>query len=54
MFKYYCGIAIMCAFFAVLALFFSANASTLATVYLGMAAAFIAIAFVTAGPESRW
>ncbi|SFU98401.1 hypothetical protein [Alicyclobacillus macrosporangiidus] len=54
MFKYYAGIAIMCVIFAVLALFFSANAATLATIFMGMAAAFIAIGFVTSGPESRW
>jgi predicted phage tail protein len=54
LFKYYLGIAIMCALFALTALFFSANAATLATVFLGMAGAFVAIAFVTSGPESRW
>ncbi|MCL6515748.1 hypothetical protein [Alicyclobacillus sp.] len=54
LFKYYAGIAIMCAVFAVLALFFSANAATLATIFMGMAAAFIAIGFVTSGPDSRW
>lgn len=53
-FKYYTGIAIMCVIFAVTALFFSQNAPTLATVFMGMAGAFIAIAFVTSGRESRW
>lgn len=52
MFKYYSGIAIMCIIFAVLALFFSANAATLASIFFGMAGAFVAIAFVTA--DSRW
>ncbi|MCL6625025.1 hypothetical protein [Alicyclobacillus shizuokensis] len=54
MFKYYLGIAIMCAFFAILALFFSQHAATLATVFLAMGGAFVAIAFVTSGPEHRW
>ncbi|MBX5436164.1 MAG: hypothetical protein IRZ33_02990 [Alicyclobacillaceae bacterium] len=54
MFKYYMGIAIMCAIFALMALFFSSRAATLATIYMGMAGAFIAIAFVTSGRESRW
>lgn len=54
MFKFYTGIAIMCALFALMAVFFSASAATLATVFLGMAGAFIAIAFVTSGPKSRW
>lgn len=54
MFKYYLGIAIMCALFAVVAVFFSEHAATLATIFLGMGGAFLAIAFVTAGPESRW
>ncbi|MCL6442828.1 MAG: hypothetical protein K6T83_05110 [Alicyclobacillus sp.] len=54
MFKYYLGIAIMCSLFAVLALFFSQNAPTLATIFLGMAGAFVAIAFVTSGRQSRW
>lgn len=44
----------MCAFFAILALFFSENAAKLATVFLGMCGAFIAIAFVTSGREHRW
>ncbi|MCL6547862.1 MAG: hypothetical protein K6T30_03015 [Alicyclobacillus sp.] len=54
MFKYYMGIAVMCGIFALMALFFSAHAATLATIYMGMAGAFIAIAFVTSGRESRW
>jgi uncharacterized membrane protein len=53
-FKYYLGIAIMCAIFAVLALFFSAHAATLASIFLGMGGAFLALAFVTSGPEHRW
>ncbi|MCF8563698.1 hypothetical protein LLE49_02950 [Alicyclobacillus tolerans] len=54
MFKYYLGIAIMCAIFSVLAVFFSAHAATLATIFLAMAGAFIAVAFVTSGREHRW
>lgn len=54
LFKYYMGICIMCVIFAITALFFSANAGTLAVVYLAMAGAFLAIAFVTSGRESRW
>lgn len=53
-FKYYTGIAIMCAVFAVMALFFSQNAATLASIFIGMAGAFVAIGFVTSGRESRW
>lgn len=54
LFKYYFGIGIMCTIFSVMALFFSEHAGTLATIYLGMAGAFLAIAFVTSGSESRW
>jgi hypothetical protein len=53
-FKYYTGIAIMCTIFAVMALFFSQHAPTLATIFMGMAGAFVAIGFVTSGRESRW
>lgn len=52
MFRYYTGIAIMCVVFALLAVFFSDHAITLTTIFLSMAAAFMAIAFVTA--DSRW
>lgn len=44
----------MCVIFAVMAIFFSADAATVAVVFLAMAGAFLAIAFVTSGPESRW
>lgn len=54
MFKYYMSIAIMCAIFALTALFFSLHAATLAAVFLAMTGAFIVIAFVTSGRESRW
>lgn len=54
MFKYYLGIAIMCGLFALTALFFSQHAPTLATIFIGMGGAFIALAFVTSGRESRW
>ncbi|MCL6631277.1 MAG: hypothetical protein K6T63_01470 [Alicyclobacillus herbarius] len=54
MFKYYLGIAIMCVFFALTALFFSQHAATLATIFLAMSGAFVALAFVTSGPEHRW
>ncbi|GMA52487.1 hypothetical protein GCM10025857_38440 [Alicyclobacillus contaminans] len=54
MFKYYTGIAIMCVIFAVLSLFFSQHATRLAAIFLGMSGAFVAIAFVTGDPKSRW
>ncbi|MCL6453271.1 MAG: hypothetical protein K6T78_06515 [Alicyclobacillus sp.] len=54
MFKYYTGIAIMCVIFALMAVFFSEQAATLATIFLGMAGAFIAIGFVTGGRDARW
>lgn len=54
MFKFYLGIAIMCGLFAVAALFFSQHAPTLAAIFLGMAGAFVALAFVTSGREARW
>jgi len=53
-FKYYTGIAIMCMIFALMAVFFSLQAATLATVFIGMAGAFVAIAFVTSDAKSRW
>jgi hypothetical protein len=53
-FKYYTGIAIMCSIFAILAVFFSANPIVLTTIFLSMAGAFLAIAFVTSGSEHRW
>lgn len=54
MFKYYLGIALMCGIFALVALFFSAHAPTLASIFVGMGGAFLALAFVTSGRESRW
>jgi hypothetical protein len=54
MFKFYMGLAIMCAIFSIMAVFFSDHGAALATVFLGMGGAFMAIAFVTANPESRW
>lgn len=54
MFRYYLGIAIMCAIFAVFALLLSHNAAALAAVFVGIAGAFLSIAFITSGPESRW
>jgi hypothetical protein len=53
-FKYYTGIAVMCTIFAVMALFFSANAPTLAAIFMAMAGAFVAIGFVTSDRKSRW
>lgn len=54
MFKYYTGVGIMCMIFALMAVFFSEQAATLATVFIGMAGAFIAIGFVTSDAQSRW
>jgi len=54
LFKFYLGIAIMCVIFSVAAVFFSEHSATLATVFLGMSGAFVAIAFVTSGREHRW
>jgi len=44
----------MCVIFSVAAVFFSDSSVILATVFLGMAGAFVAIAFVTSGWEQRW
>ncbi|WP_200759845.1 hypothetical protein [Effusibacillus dendaii] len=54
MFRYYLGIAIMCLAFALFAMFLSANPAAVASIYVGIAGAFLAIAFITSGPESRW
>jgi hypothetical protein len=53
-FRYYLGISIMLAIFAVFSLFLSTNPAAVATIYIGIAGAFLAIAFITSGPESRW
>ncbi|WP_018131965.1 hypothetical protein [Effusibacillus pohliae] len=54
MFRYYLGISIMCVIFALFALFLSEKPAAIATVFVGIAGAFLSIAFITAGPESRW
>ena len=54
MYRYYMGIAIMCMMFALFGILLSANAAAYATITLGFAGAFLAIAFITSGPESRW
>ncbi|BCJ85769.1 hypothetical protein skT53_07540 [Effusibacillus dendaii] len=54
LFRYYLGIAIMCLAFALFAMFLSANPAAVASIYVGIAGAFLAIAFITSGPESRW
>ncbi|MFC4767334.1 hypothetical protein [Effusibacillus consociatus] len=56
MFRYYLGISIMCAVFALFSLLLAhaESAAALATIFVGIAGAFLAIAFITSGPESRW
>ncbi|MGZ4106104.1 MAG: hypothetical protein ACXVDJ_11350 [Tumebacillaceae bacterium] len=54
MFRYYLGIAIMCVVFAIFSVILSDNAAAMSTVMVGFAGAFMAIAFITSGPESRW
>ncbi|TCP59493.1 hypothetical protein EV586_101712 [Tumebacillus sp. BK434] len=54
MYRYYMGIALMCLVMAVFGLLLSVNAAAFATILVGFAGAFLAIAFITAGPESRW
>jgi len=54
MYRYYFGIAIMCVMFALFGLFLSSNAAAFTTIMVGFAGAFMAIAFITSGPESRW
>ena len=54
MYRFYMGIALMCLMFAVFGLLLSFNSAAFATVMLGFAGAFLAIAFITSGPESRW
>ncbi|GAX91820.1 hypothetical protein [Effusibacillus lacus] len=54
MFRYYLGISIMCVIFAVFALFLAHEPAALATIFVGIAGAFLSIAFITSGPESRW
>ncbi|MDI3328883.1 MAG: hypothetical protein QJR06_10040 [Alicyclobacillaceae bacterium] len=55
MFRYYSGVAIMCVLFAIFTLFLGERSpEALATIFIGFAGAFLAVAFITSGPESRW
>ncbi|PWK14409.1 hypothetical protein C7459_105166 [Tumebacillus permanentifrigoris] len=54
MYRYYMGIAIMCVVFAAFGVLLSEHAAAYATIIFGFAGAFMAIAFITSGPESRW
>lgn len=56
MFRYYFSIGIMCVIFAVFSLLLSSQASgeMLATIFIGIGGGFLAIAFITATPDSRW
>lgn len=54
MFRYYLGISFMSLIFFVFALLLSHDAAKVATIYVGFAAAFLAVAFISSGPESRW
>lgn len=54
MFRYYFGISLMCLLFAVVALLLSQATATVAIIFVGIAGAFLSIAFITSGPESRW
>jgi hypothetical protein len=48
------GIAIMCIIMASFGVLLSEHAAAYATIIVGFAGAFMAIAFITSGPESRW
>lgn len=54
MYRYYMGIAIMALIFAGFGILLSDHAAAFATILVGFAGAFMAIAFITSGPESRW
>ncbi|MGB8955511.1 MAG: hypothetical protein WCC10_09055 [Tumebacillaceae bacterium] len=54
MYRYYMGIAIMSLFFGLFGMILSENAAAFSTIMVGFAGAFMAIAFITSGPESRW
>ena len=53
-YRYYMGIAIMSLFFGLFGMILSENAAAFSTIMVGFAGAFMAIAFITSGPESRW
>lgn len=54
MFRMYFGVGIMCILFAVFSLLLSANSAIVATVFIALAGVCLAVAFITARPESRW
>ncbi|HEU4963446.1 MAG TPA: hypothetical protein VFV52_06225 [Bacilli bacterium] len=54
MYRYYLGIAIMCVVFAVFALLLASKPVLLAAIFTAFAGGFLAIAYITSGPESRW
>lgn len=54
MLKFFSGVAIMCAVFAVFAVFFSQHGLQLASIYAGMGLVFLGIGFLTRSPKSRW
>jgi uncharacterized membrane protein YuzA (DUF378 family) len=48
------GIALMSLVFAIFGMVLSEHAAAFSTIMVGFAGAFMAIAFITSGPESRW
>jgi hypothetical protein len=44
----------MCVVFAIFSMFLATNAAAITTIFIAIAGAFLTIAFVTSGPESRW
>lgn len=54
MYRYYMGIAIMSLIFGLFGMILSNNAAAFSTIMVGFSGAFMAIAFITSGPESRW
>lgn len=54
MYRYYLGIALMCVVFAVFSLLLSVKPVLMGAIFTAFAGGFLAIAFITSGPESRW
>lgn len=54
MYRYYLGVAMVMLVIAGFSFVLSAHAAAVATVFVGLAAAFVAVAYITSGQESRW
>ncbi|MDB5083757.1 MAG: hypothetical protein JWN30_643 [Bacilli bacterium] len=54
MFRYYLGVAVIMLLMAAFSFVLASHPAPLVTIFVGLAAGFVAVAYVTSGKESRW